>query len=370
MKKILLLAQTPPPFHGQAIMQKYLVDDQWHWCRKEHVRLEYSDTIQQVGHFNASKVLKLFKLLYNIWRSGQQASIDVIYYPPAGPNRIPLYRDIITLLFSKLFSKKIILHFHAGGLPDLVNRLNPLEMLFAKFAFKNVDHAIVLLPWLQKEVEWFSPKKVHVVPNGIEDVMQGSAFSITAEKQEYCNILFVGNLKEEKGVFDLLRATVELKKQTNYFKVRIMGEAHSPIILKEIVDYITDHSISDKVDLLGALTGEAKWKEFQNAHIFCLPTYATEAMPVSIVEAMMFSLPTVTTDWRGIPDMITNGKEGFLVSIRNVDDLAHRLSVLIEDRALAESMGKAARRKFEEHFNIDRHLSRMESIFKSCFSAP
>lgn len=370
MKKILLLAQTPPPFHGQAIMQQYLVDAEWSWCKKEHIRLNYSDNIAQVGHFHFSKIGKLFSVLTQILKTRQKSSIDVMYYPPAGPNRIPLYRDIITLLVAKLFAKQIILHFHAGGLSELIQRLNVIEKFFAKWAFKNIDCAIVLLPWLKGEVAWFSPKKIVVVPNGIEDVRGKVFFKEKKQGQTAAEILFVGNLKEEKGVFILLAAAVKLKALHLNFQIRIMGEAHSEEVKQAIIKFISDNRMTDHIFLLGGLTGVNKWEEFYRADIFCLPTYATEAMPVSILEAMMFSLPVVSTRWRGIPDMITDGEDGYLAPAKNTSLLADKLAQLIKNPTQRLNMGNNARKKYERFYTIDKHLSEMEKAFQKSLGTP
>lgn len=366
MKRILVVAQIPPPVHGQSVMQQYLVNAEWSWCQKEHIRLSYSDSINKIGRFQFSKVVKLVRVVCKIITKRTNGNVDLLYYPPAGPNRIPLYRDIITLLVAKLMVRKIVLHFHAGGLPVLINKLSLIERYFAKLAFQNIDCAIVLLPWLRKEVEWFSPKNISVVPNGIEDVARSFSSSyIRASSDDVTNILFVGNLKDEKGIFVLLAAIPELKKITKLFKVGIMGEAHSDEVKQKIEKYINEHGIADHVLLFGGLTGNEKWEKFSRAHIFCLPTYATEAMPVSIMEAMMFSLPVVTTSWRSITDMITDQEEGFLVPVHDENELAGKLAMLIQAPSLAKEMGRKGRKKFMESYTIEKHLANMEQIFKN-----
>jgi len=362
-KKVLVLAQTPPPHHGQAIMQQYLVDAEWSWCNKQHIPLNYSSSIQQVGSFRFSKIAKLLGVLQKVRRVKKQSCIELFYYPPAGPNRIPLYRDVVTLLYARRSAKKIVLHFHAGGLSNLVERLNLVEKYFVKKAFRNIDYAVVLLPWLQKEVDWFAPKKVLVIPNGIEDVSAGALFPhrTTAPNN---NILFVGNLKEEKGIFVLLAAAAKLKAKGLCFRVRVMGEAHSDDVRNRIIAFLHENEIADNVILLGSLTGEKKWEEFKQASVFCLPTYATEAMPVSILEAMMFSLPVVSTHWRAIPDMITNGCEGLLTPVKNEEALGDAIATLLRDKDLAMQMGRNGRKKFESHYHIQKHLSAMEAAFR------
>jgi glycosyltransferase involved in cell wall biosynthesis len=78
----------------------------------------------------------------------------------------------------------------------------------------------------------------------------------------------------------------------------------------------------------------------------------------------MFSLPIVTTNWRGIPDMVADGQDGFLVPIKNSEVLAEKLSVLLDDAVMASTMGNSSRRKYESCFKIKTHLFQMEQIFK------
>jgi glycosyltransferase involved in cell wall biosynthesis len=364
MPKLVIIAQTPPPFHGQAIMQQFLVNASWSWCDKQHIRLDYSDSIQEVGKFSFSKITKLLTLLKQIRLVSRNSVIDILYYPPAGPNRIPLYRDIITLLYARRKAKKIVLHFHAGGLNELISQLSLPERWLAKKAFSKVAQAVVLSPWLEKETHWFLPQKLSVVPNGIEDTNTNPT-NINNTHGKKHTILFVGNLKKEKGIVTLLKAATVLKKKLSCFSIRVMGEAHSEEMLDEIRQIIRKGGLEESVVLLGGKTGEEKWKEFRQAGIFCLPTYATEAMPVSILEAMMYALPVVSTNWRAIPDIVENGVEGLLHPVKDEQALAEQLIKLLENPALQEQMGKAGRKKYESRYTITNHLKQMEQVLKT-----
>ncbi len=325
--------------------------------------MNYSSSIKQVGRFRVSKLFKIFGILFSIVKCRIDSRIDVFYYPPSGPHRIPLYRDIITLLFARMFAKKIILHFHAGGLSDKIERLNPVERFFAYSAFRHVDAAIVLLPWLEKEVQWFRPKNVFIVPNGIEDVA-GSHSPVLRSINEVCNILFVGNLKDEKGIFVLLSAAKHLKVSNRRFQLQVMGDTHSESLRVKIDSFIADNDLQDCVKLLGSISGSEKWNYFRSAHVFCLPTYDTEAMPVSILEAMMFSLPTVTSKWRAIPDMIADKKEAFFCEIKEYHGLADKLAMFIDSPGTALQVGTAARARFKSQYTIGNHLQNMERVFE------
>lgn len=361
---VVVMAQTPPPFHGQSVMQQYLVDEQWSWCNKSHIRLDYSDDVSQIGRFSFRKVTRLFSILRLLRKQTSAAKADLIYYPPAGPNRIPLYRDVITIWVARRRGKKIVLHFHAGGLDELIKKMSAPEKWLIKKGFSNIDYAIVLLPRLIPEVSWFSPRQTFVLPNGIKDE---AVENISRKKQgDDIVFLFVGNLTEKKGIFILLEAARICREKGLSFRLHIMGAAHSADIQANIETMIRTYALGDRVCMLGSLSGKAKWEVFAAADVFCLPTFATEAMPVSILEAMMYSLPVISTHWRAIPDIIDEGVQGFLVPIGDPISLAGKMIYFITHPEKIMEMGQRGRLKYSQEFNVNLHLHRMENLIKNC----
>jgi len=357
--KVLLLAQTPPPFHGQSIMQKYLVDDEWNWCKKEIIRLDFSENISIVGKFNISKLPKLINVILSLIKQRLINRIDIIYYPPSSPNKIPFYRDILLVPFIRIASKKVIFHFHSGGFNKLLDKLNSFEKKLAGLIYSNVDLAIVLLPSLKNEVEWIKPKKILSVPNGIEDCFE-EPFNRIFNIDQNIKLLFVGNLKKEKGILDLLLA-IKMLKGVN---LEVIGSWHNDYFKNECIKFIKDKCLEERVIFHGAKVDAEKWEIFKKADIFCLPTYETEAMPVTLIEAMMYKLPIITTNWRAIPDIVTDGVEGFLVPIKSANEIAAKIELLAKNKNLRDQMGEKGREKFLKEYTIENHLSKMEKAFK------
>jgi glycosyltransferase involved in cell wall biosynthesis len=123
------------------------------------------------------------------------------------------------------------------------------------------------------------------------------------------------------------------------------------------------HGLGDVVSFAGTCVGAAKWEYYGAADIFCLPSYhESEALPVVVLEAMMFELPVVATRWRGIPDLVSDGITGMLVPVRDPNALAKALDVLLADRLLRRSMGARARTIFLERFTLERHLRDTEEF--------
>jgi glycosyltransferase involved in cell wall biosynthesis len=361
-RKIIIIAQTPPPFHGQAIMQKYLVDVNWNWCRKEFVRMNFSDSIDEVGTFKGKKIRQLFGLMNSI-RKANKPKAGVIYYPPSGPNRIGIYRDVVMLFFLKAFSRKILLHFHAGGIDQIFDKVSRIESFFIKKAFSKPDAAIVLTKWLEKEVQWCKPEKTFVVENGIEDVTM--QFSTAKRLQnEPVVFIFVGNLKKEKGVFTLLEAAATLKEQGEKFEIKFVGAFHNSGEKERFFTFINANALQGFVNYMGIRSGKEKWVEFGRADVFCLPTYETEAMPISILEAMMFGMPVITTKWRSIPDIIHHQENGLLFEPTDAMSLASSMQQLIHSENERLRLGRQARNDYLKKFTVEQHLRKMENVFQ------
>ena len=360
--EILILAQIPPPYHGQSMMQKYLVDADWDWCNKDFERMSFSNDIPSIGIFKPNKIVELYRLIKKINKKSTQ-KFDLIYYPPAGPNRIPIFRDIILIYFLRKKTKKILFHFHAGGINKIFERITAFESSLIKKVFKKPDAAIVLSEFLKKEIEWCSPKNIYTIANGISDAYLPYK-DIKKPLSIITNILFVGNLKKEKGIFVLLDAAVLLKQKTKNFSIKFMGDFHNDSEKNIFFDFVKQKNLTENIELLGIMSADNKWQEFNKASIFCLPTIATEAMPVSIIEAMMFSLPVISTNWRSIPDMVVHKENGLLCEPNNAVQLAESLHELMSDAEKCIEYGKNGRQSFLEKYTVETHLKNMENAFK------
>ena len=92
---------------------------------------------------------------------------------------------------------------------------------------------------------------------------------------------------------------------------------------------------------------------------------SSKTNPPVAVEAMMFGLPVVATNWRGLPDIVSDGETGFLVPPKDSTAIANRLNLLIENPDLRAKLGTAGRRRYEEKFTIEKFRCRMEEILSS-----
>ena len=99
--RILVVGQTPPPFGGQAMIIKKIIDSNYRQLEIYHVKMSFSKEMSKMGSFDFSKVIHLIKIIYDIYIYKYRYDINMLFYPPSGPNTIPIIRDIIILFFTR-----------------------------------------------------------------------------------------------------------------------------------------------------------------------------------------------------------------------------------------------------------------------------
>jgi glycosyltransferase involved in cell wall biosynthesis len=96
---------------------------------------------------------------------------------------------------------------------------------------------------------------------------------------------------------------------------------------------------------------------------------ANEGTPVSAIEALAAGRPVVATRVGGVPDVVRDGQDGFLVPARDVAALADRLAALAQDPALREQMGAAGRERVVSRYAVDRLLDEVDDLYRSLLAA-
>jgi len=341
-KNCLIIGQVPPPYHGQSVMIEKIVQLKHDKLKTHFLKMDYSSEIDEVGKFKFRKVIVLIRLLVQAFKMIRREKIDTIYYPPAGTGKIPIYRDIITLLFLKVFKRRIILHFHAMGLQDSYKKLNSLVRYFFRKAYFESDLCICLSEFNVAEIEFLRPKQIKVVPYGTGSVSHNRSQIGSDEKVK---ILYAGNIIESKGVMVLLNVVDALSKENYELEVSFMGGMTSSNLEKRILEHPAVKKGIAK--FLGVTVGENKEACFKNANLFCFPTfYENENFPVVIIEAMQYSLPVLSTKWRGIPSMIDEGN-GLLAEPMNEDEFKQNLESLLSDRSKINEMSINSGKRYE-----------------------
>ena len=331
-----------------------------------HVRLAYSDDIGSVGKFAFRKVLILFATIGRVWWARLRHGTTVLYYPPSGPSKVPVLRDLAFLLATRWLFSKLVLHFHAGGVSGFGIQLPAFLRPLFRLAYAVPDLAIRTAPQNPDDGAAFGARRNVVVPNGVED-MRGTVPERTAAAGEPLTILFTGVMTETKGVMVVLEAFRSALAQGLDARVELMGKWSDEAFRERCEAYVAQHGLGERVSFLGVLSGREKFARFAACDIFCFPSfYEAETFGLVLLEAMQFAKPVVSTVWRGIPSVVTDQHSGFLVPVQQPEAVASRLLAL-RDPELRHRMGQEGRRIFEREFTLNAFHHHMEQEFIGLF---
>ncbi len=360
---VVVVGQTPPPYHGQAIMIQRLLEQSFEGFQLHHVRMGFSREMDEVGNFQLRKVGHLFSIISRVIWIRLRTGAVILYYPPASPQRVPFYRDLVLLMSFRWMFNKTIFRFEACGLTDMYSSLNRIEKLLFRAAYREPDVVIRLAKSLPEDGRRLGARREFIVPNAIPDLprnVQRLTIAIPT-------ILFVGVVRRSKGVEVLLRAAGQLRKRGIAFCLEFVGEAASLDFATEAKRIAIEEEIDDAVVWRGLLIGDEIEQAYSQADIFCFPTFVgSEAMPIVLMEAMRSSLPVVSTKWRAIPEMVRDDVTGILVPIQDPAAVADALEELLTDEDLRHKMGAEGRDLYEERFTMDHFRKGTQQALEAC----
>lgn len=234
-------------------------------------------------------------------------------------------------LVQSLFKKPYIVTGHGG---DIMSLNTGLLKLFKKYTLQRAQHVTVVSEALKHEIDKMVPEnKLSVISMGCDT----KKFSPSLRINNYFNqntckiILFVGRLVEIKGVNYLIDAMCFLNA-----KLLIVGTGPQEVLLKRKVKEL---QLDEKVLFLGPKNHNELPTIFASSDIFCVPSItdtngAQEGKPTVLFEAMASGLPIVATRTGGIPEVVEDSYDGFLVSEKDSDALAEKLGILINNPQL------------------------------------
>ncbi len=357
---ILLVGQTPPPYHGQSVVTGMLFDHTWSRMDVRHIRMAYSHSIHEIGHFSLHKITHLFSLVWQTWVMAIKYRPRVLYYLPASPRRIPILRDIIYLGLTRWMFPKTVFHFHAGGLPEYLDGLGILGQL-ARYVYAKPDLCVEICEADVSPGASFQSGSRVIVPNGVDVVLTPR----TRPKKEKLHVLCVGALSEQKGLLVLLDTASILKGRKVDVEIHVVGGWISDAFRDYVHARIEQEGLGDIVYFDGILKDDAKWEAYANADVFILPShYESENFPIVLIEALAFGLPVISTRWRGIPQLLGDEGAAILCDIKAPGQYADAIELLCEDAEMRKSMGGLARARYEDHFTREKFLLSMERVFE------
>lgn len=196
------------------------------------------------------------------------------------------------------------------------------------------------------------------IPSDEHRISMRKKYNLSPDQIVY---LFVGRLKKDKGVFELIESFSHLRSVHKNINLWLLGPDE---------ENIKNQILSNKMSKEGIefIPFSPNPELFMNAaDIFCLPSYR-EGFGTVIIESASCGIPAIGTRIYGLKDAIEDGITGLLVGVKEIESLKHAMERLLQDHVMRKKMGETARMRAKEEFDqrkvIKRILEFLDSEYK------
>ncbi len=280
-----------------------------------------------------SKLLRLFDMVKGFFKDGLGADIIIIdvYSTTAF-----LYAEILGFL-SRVYKKRYVLVLHGGNLPFVY----PKRKSRFKVLFNSAKYVVAPSYYLKNffDGEGF---KIQLIPN----IIELEQYPYLERKKIRPRILGIRGFKSAYNPLMTLEAVKILRDRGIFVELTLLGnqdEEH----YQEVIVYIKTYELDDRIKLRPKQEKLVWIEESQNFDIM-VSNPLIDNTPVSIIEGMALGMCVITTNVGGVPDLVTDHQEVLYVESENSTDLANKISKLLADKNLANTLSKSARKKAEQ----------------------
>jgi glycosyltransferase involved in cell wall biosynthesis len=213
--------------------------------------------------------------------------------------------------------------------------------------------------------------KIHVIPHGdykffVPEKPISSAIAKTqiGISEECKTILFFGAIRENKGLKNILFALPQIKNKIHKVKLLIVGEPWEDY--NKYRKIIIDQGLTDCIcENLDYIPNEKISLYFSASDLVVLPYYEITGSGVLQI-AYAFGKPVVATDLEGFREVIEDGKNGYLVDLKNVNDLSEKCISILCDENKAKSMGRYSKKLADTKFSWPNIAEKTIEVYNSC----
>lgn len=297
------------------------------------------NSLKKIAYMIKSYICFPFLLLFN--------NISLIHIHSGSIRRKSFFAIV-----GKLFGKKIIFHLHAAMLDEYMQR-SYFHKKHAMFVFDLCDAIIVISRYWANVLKNYTQSDTFVVYNSIP-IPESSANE--HKQKEKITVFTMGELGQRKGTYDIIESAKYIINPDVVIDLYGNGDVEGCEKL------INESNLQERIKIKGWVSGFRKDEVFKNSNIYILPSYY-EGLPMSILEAMAYGLPVISTPIAGIPEAVEDGVSGFLIPPGDAHALADRINMLANDKELREKMGAESYRIAKEKFDINVIIKQLREIY-------
>ena len=268
------------------------------------------------------------------------------------------WRKAAFAITARALNVPVVFHLHGSETDKFINAQPALLKKLIAWILGNVSMVVVLSESWRNYIQGVSSAaRVVVVPNYVQ--IPADRYADPLQSDTTVSFLFLGAVGIRKGVYPMLEAfALALARSTKPLHLVIGGDGE----LDKAKTLCKQLGIENFVTFAGWVNGDAKTHLLRHASVYILPSFH-EGLPVSILEAMSYRLPIISTKVGGIPELVRNGLDGWLVDAGDVEQLALRIAELANSADLRKQMGNSAYERVCAGYSDHAIVPRIEAIY-------
>ena len=322
----------------------------------------YRVNIPKIPHLKC--FFGILTLAYRTWMLDKQKDYDVVHSHLAFPT------GQSGTIVKKLRKKRHLITVQGGDLADYKSEtpakyfgiiLKPL----ISWSLKNADLVHAVSIYTKIRAEELGARETIMIPNGV-DVTEFKPMDkgIIRAKYGYSEkdfiIVSVSRLTPKNGIDYLIKAIDRVIDDIPNIRLVVIGDG---IQRKKLIQLINNLRLTNKIDLLGNIP-HSEIPEYLNiADVFVRPSLE-EGFGISFIEAMACKVPVIGSNIGGIPDIIKDAENGYMVVPRNINELVQKLIRLSKDKELRHNLAENGYQTVQEKFNWNVVLKNMYGIYE------
>lgn len=328
-RKILFFGPYSAPVTGQSVAFSLVYDN----------FISSSKILIDTTKFSSYRVFNTLVVLLRIIQAVLFFKTKTVYFT-CSRSWSGFLKDFFLLLFFRWSNVKVINHLHGADFQDFFYSSIVLRKLIS-WSYQPIDIYIVLLEKMKEQFGMFLNAEIRVVSN----CYTSGFYDLKFRKLDKVRIVYFSNIMESKGIMDFLSVSELLLEKNKELDISISGlplsdEFSSKKRIEKVFSKRIDqlkNKFGNRINYWGLLQGNDKIELLQNSSVFVLPSYyKSEAVPLSVLEAMRAGNAIVATDHNYLSEFL-NERNGLLVKPKLHDLLFEAILKLCENKELLES---------------------------------
>ena len=382
--KILFIGPTPPPYSGPELsMQQFLESETLNTAFDiKFLKTNFRTDNTKKGKLDLSMLTNFFIYFSKLLKLLITNKPKCVYYPIT-PTQIGwIGRDVWTILLSKLFGAKVIIHLRGSHFKLNFQQFNGLIKKMVGISLKKVDCAIVQANYLKDQFQPFVPEHKMAVLYQAMDIEQ---YAKSDDSQiEEGKILVMGHMTKAKGYTDILKIIPQIcqefpwatfcfagnirKGERGVFYNQFTGEKITYEDPFEAEAKILNSEYKKNYVNLGIISGEDKMKHLQSTDVFLTASYS-EGFSRSLLEAMSMGKPVVFTPVGAHKEVFKDKVHGFSFVPGELEQLKKALQEALRYNEKRRAIGEENRAYVVSNFSIEKIANDFKIIISNTLTA-